>query len=80
MILANEIKKYISLDAYDLTRILARSGYSMCSFESVEFLGITNSGDFCYKATYFDDGGTDEIETTKVFISKDATGDMVAEF
>lgn len=80
VILANELAKYTTLNRLDLAHILARSGYTGMSFESVEFLGLTNSGDFCYSATYFDDAGTGEVETVKIYVSKSATGDMTAEF
>jgi len=80
MILAAELNKYATLDRYDLARILARSGYMGMSFESAKFLGITNSGDFCYSVQYFDESGTGEVEVAKVYISKSATGDMAAEF
>lgn len=79
MILAHELNKYTTLTRHDIVRVLARSGYSGMSFNSAEFLGLTNSGDFCYKVTYFDDSDTGE-ETGKVFIKKSATGDMTAEF
>lgn len=79
MILAAELEKFTTLNRYEMRNILARSGYTGMSFESVNFLGLTNSGDFCYKVTYFDDAGTGE-ETGKVYVSKSATGEMVAEF
>lgn len=80
MILAAELNNYVTLNRYELSNILARSGYGGISFESVRFLGLTNSGDFCYSATYFDEAGTGEEETCKVYVSKSATGDMTAEF
>ena len=80
MILAAELDKYTTLDRYEIVKVLARSGYTGLSFESANFLGITNGGDFCYKITYFDESGTGEEETGKVYVSKSATGDMVAEF
>lgn len=79
MILAEELNKYTTLDRYELRNILARSGYTGMSFESVKFLGITNSGDFCYKVTFWDDSDTGE-QTGKVYVNKDATGDMIAEY
>lgn len=79
MILANEITKYTELDRYEISNILADSGYRGCSFNSVKFLGLTNSGNFCYSVKYFDDAGEGE-ETSKVFVSKNATGSMTAEF
>ena len=80
MILAAEINKYATLDRYDLTSILARSGYMGMSFESVKFLGITDGGDFCYAVQYFDESGTGEVEVTKVYVKKSATGHITAEF
>jgi hypothetical protein len=80
MILAAEINKYTTLDRYEIAKVLARSGYSGLRFESANFLGITNGGDFCYKITYFDESGTGDEETGKVYIRKNATGDMIAEF
>ena len=80
MILATEVDKFTTLSRYDLVKILAQSGYSGMSFESAKFLGITNGGDFCYSATFFDDAGTGEVETVKIYVNKDATGNLVAEF
>ena len=80
MILAAELNKYATLDRFSLSTVLARSGYKGISFDSVKFLGLTNSGDFCYSATYFDEAGTGEQEVCKVYVNKSATGDMVAEF
>lgn len=79
MILAEEINKYTTLDRYEIAKVLARSGYTGMSCKSANFLGITNGGDFCYKVTFFDDSDTGE-ETGKVYVSKSATGDMVADF
>jgi len=79
MILAAELNKYTTLDRYELARVLARCGYTGESFKSVNFLGLTNSGDFCYSVKYFDDSGTGEA-TGKVYVSKSATGDMVADY
>lgn len=79
MILATELTKYTQLDRYELSKILARSGYTGCSFKSVNFLGITNGGDFCYSVKYFDEHGLGEA-AGKVFVSKSATGVMTAEF
>ena len=79
MILATELEKYIALDRYELRNVLARSGYTGMSFESVKFVGLTNAGDFCYSVKFFDDNGLGE-QTGKVYVSKSATGDMAAEF
>lgn len=79
MILANELTRYTQIDRYELSNILARSGYSGMSFKSAKFLGITNGGNFCYSVKYFDESGEGEA-TGKVFVSKTATGDIAAEF
>ena len=81
MITADKLNQLINIDRKELAFILDRSGYSMCAFEDVEFLGITNGGQFCYKVTYFDEMGTGEEETGKVFVKYDhATQAMTADF
>ena len=79
MILAEELNKFTTLDRHDLSQILARTGYTGVSFKSVNFIGLTNSGDFCYSVKYFDESGEGEA-TGKVYVSKSATGDMVADY
>ena len=79
MITAAELNKYTSLDRYELSRILARSGYTGMSFNSVKFLGLTNSGNFCYSVKYFDNVYENE-QRCSVFVKKDATGELIAEF
>lgn len=80
MILAHEINKYATLDRHSIVKALARSGYTGVSFQEVEFLGVTRTGDFCYRATYHDEAGTGEEEVCNIYVNKNATGDMVAEF
>lgn len=81
MILAETLKGLMSFTTKDLAKILDTSGYSMCSFETAEFLGMTNGGEFCYKVTYFDEAGTGENETGKVFVKLDnTTGVLTADF
>ena len=81
MILAETLKGLMSFTTKDLAKILDTSGYSMCSFETAEFVGITNGGEFCYKVTYFDEAGTGENETGKVFVKLHTnTGVVTAEF
>lgn len=69
MILPDTLKYLTTLSCRDLARCLDLSGYSGASFESAEFVGITNGGDFCYRVTYRDDG---TVETSKVFVKYDA--------
>jgi hypothetical protein len=80
MLTAEKVKVLTTLDRSALARILDKSGYSMCSFKSAEFLGITNGGQFCYKVVYFDDAGTGEDEVGKVFVSANANGSVTADF
>ena len=79
MILATEVRRLQELDRYELSNILAQSGYRDMSFNSVNFLGITNSGDFCYSVKYYCSHIGAE-DTGKVYVSKSATGDFTAEF
>ena len=79
MILADELGKLVTLDRYELSNILADSGYKDMSFNSVKFLGISNSSTFCYSVKYFDDN-SDSEQTSKVFVNKNTTGNLVADF
>lgn len=79
MILAAELDKYTKLTKHVLAQVLARSGYTGCSFKNVKFLGLTNGGQFCYSVTYYDDAGTGE-EVGKVYVCKTATGEMGADY
>lgn len=80
MILADTLKTLTTLSPKGLAKVLDASGYSMCSFKTAEFLGITNGGDFCYKVVYFDEYGEGE-DVGKVFVKYDhATHAMTAEF
>jgi hypothetical protein len=79
MILADELAKFTTFDRYELSNILSSNGYTGLSFNSVRFLGLTNSGNFCYSVKFFDDHSDGE-QTGKVFVSKTATGKITAEF
>ena len=79
MILAEELTKLVTLDRYELSNILDLSGYKNMSFNSVKFLGLTNSGTFCYSVKYFDDH-LDSEQTSKVYVNKNTTGNLVADF
>ena len=80
MITAEKIAKLTTLKALDLDRALVTSGYSM--FErprTAKFLGITNSGDFCYQFEYKDNDSGD-ITAGKLFVNLDEAGNVVAEY
>ena len=80
MILADTVVTLTTLSPKGLAQVLDKSGYSMCSFKTAKFLGITNGGDFCYRVTYHDEAGTGE-EVGKVFVRYDsATGFITADF
>ena len=80
MITASKIAKLSNLSSSGLDQALRNAGYTM--FERVmdrEFLGITNSGDFCYKFIY-----RDSTEGTwaygKLFVNINETGLIVADY
>jgi hypothetical protein len=79
MIVEDERSRFTTLDRYELSNILSSNGYTGLSFNSVRFLGLTNSGNFCYNVKFFDDHSDGE-QTGKVFVSKTATGKITAEF
>ncbi len=72
MITADRLKTLTSFTPKALAHGLAASGYTGASFETAEFVGITNAGQFCYRVTYFDDRGTGQVETGKVFLTYNA--------
>jgi hypothetical protein len=75
MITAKMLKTLTSFTARDLILVLDQSGYTECSFETAEFLGITNAGQFAYQVTFRDDA--EVAETGKVFLSYDPSEDKV---
>lgn len=77
MLTADKVKMLTTLGPTGLVMFLASSGYTGCSFKQSKFLGITNGGEFCYQATYFDDAGTGEEETTKVFLKYNHVSDSI---
>ena len=79
MILAAELKKYTSLDSYELCYLLDLNGYPNMNLNSSKFLGVTDNGDFCYSIKYFDDHRDGE-QSGKVYVKRDTTGAMSAEF
>ena len=80
MILADTVTHLTTLSPKSIAQVLDKSGYSMCSFKTAKFLGITNGGEFCYRVTFHDEAGTGE-EVGKVFVRYDsATGFITADF
>ena len=74
MITADKLKTLTSFTAPALTRAINLAGYKGDSFDSAEFVGITNAGQFCYLTTYKE---MDEIHKAKVFVNYDPTGESV---
>ena len=78
MILADTLKTLTSFTAPALSRAIRIAGYKNDTFVRAEFLGMTNGGQFCYKATYIEDG---EECTTKVFLTYDpVVGGITADY
>ena len=77
MLLKEHVNELLTLDAAGLNRILSNSGYKDAKFDDCEFVGITESGDFCYKTSYYEDGAYD---FAKIYVKRDAAGQYIAEF
>ena len=81
MITADALKTLTTFTAEALTRAIHLAGYKYTAeeFTSCKFLGITNSGKFCYSVVYpCKDSGTD---STKVYLTYDqATGTITADY
>ena len=76
MITAKTIRRLSSYNDMSLTRAIHDSGHrDDCIFDS-EFVGITNTGRFCYKIRFREDG---ELLDGKVFLSED-DGRIIAEY
>jgi hypothetical protein len=77
MILAETLETLTTYSPQFLTRAAQDAGYKGPNFTACKFLGITNGGQFCYKAVYPVKEGTD---STKVFLSYDhATNKVFAD-
>ena len=80
MILADTLKLLTGMGPTALSQVLDKSGYTMCSFKSAKFLGMTNGGQFCYSVTYYNKH-TEGEDVGKVYVNYDqASGFMTAEF
>ena len=78
MITAEQLKVLTAYDVKGITMALRNTGYKSHGFVDVEFMGLTNGRQFCYKAMYLEDG----VETsTKVFLNYDpATAKLTADY
>lgn len=77
MLLKHNVAELLNLGAYGLTRIARSSGYKDANFTDCEFVGITNGGEFAYKATYTEDG---RKAFTKLYVRRDDAGNYVADY
>jgi len=72
MITAERLQTLITFTPKALAMGLAQSGYTGVSFDTAEFIGITNGGQFCYKVTFYNDH-IEEEDTGKVYLTYDQT-------
>ena len=80
MILAETVKTLTTQTATGLAQILHHSGYRDNVFQTAQFQGITNGGEFAYRVTFHNEE-SDSIDTGKVFVRYDtATGYITASF
>ena len=77
MLLKEHVNELVNLDAAGLSRIARQTGYKDSNFDTCEFVGITNGGDFAYKAAYKEDGAE---HLTKLYVWRDTAGNYIAEF
>ena len=75
MITADKLKLLTNFPVFMLTTLIQQAGYKKDKFNTAKFLGITNSGQFCYSVTYVEDG---EECNTKVFLNYDSVADAVS--
>ena len=79
MITPVKLQELISHTPQTLVTVLDFSGYTGEQFKSAEFIGITNSGQFCYKVMYHDESGTGE-DVGKVFLTYKKDGSVIADY
>jgi hypothetical protein len=80
MITAERLQTLTTFTPVALARGLELSGYKDVEFNTAEFLGITNGGQFCYKVTFYNDHIQEEDEG-KVYLTYDqAVGSVKADY
>lgn len=77
MITADTIRKLAHLDTVGIETAI-RKNYPQDRFVDSKFLGITNGGEFCYSATWIDEGN--DRCTTKVFVELNEQDQLVADY
>lgn len=79
MLLKSHVEELLTMTADKLTRIARQTGYTDAEFKTCEFVGITNSGDFAYKTTYFD-FDANAVRLAKLYVWRDESGNYIAEY
>jgi len=74
MITAKNVRYMIDIPLEHMKAIASNNKIKGLNITGVEFLGITNGGQFCYTAVFQVKDGTD---STKVFLTYDHTEDRV---
>jgi hypothetical protein len=77
MLTAEQVKEIINYTAEDLTRLI-QEHYTTDSFIDAEFLGLSNGGQFVFRATWYNEEYECE-DTTKVFVGRD-NGILTADY
>jgi hypothetical protein len=72
MITAERLQTLTTFTPVALARGLELSGYKDVEFNTAEFLGITNGGQFCYRVTFYNDH-IEEQDEGKVYLYYDQT-------
>jgi hypothetical protein len=77
MLTAQQVQTLIALTAEDLTKAIRRAGYKKDTLHNTEFVGLTNGGQFAYKAHWIEGG---EEKRCMVFASINDLGQVVADY
>ena len=76
MLTATQVRALMALDDDDLTQAIRRAGHKRDTLVDSEFVGLTNGGEFAYKAHYMEHG---ELVNCHVFATIDTeTGRVLA--
>ena len=79
MITAEQLARLTNYSADDINRVMQDSGYSEDTYLTARFLGLTNSGQFCYSVQY--DYPGEGLTQSKVFLSYDhGTGRVLGDY
>jgi hypothetical protein len=78
MLTAQQVQELIALTDADLTRAIRRAGYRQDTVYDAEFVGLTNGGQFAYRAHWTDSEGEELV--CKVFATVNDRGQVVADY